>query len=324
MSSQLAPTDLDFQSVKCFYLYKFVFLSAEHSFDDPEVIMNILPPGMSTGHVLDETVVRVRGLPWQVSDHDVASFFKGLNITRGGVALCLNLKGRRNGEALVRFETAEHRDLAMKRHKHHLSGRYIEVYKGNRQDFIKIARGPVGAMNVAASFLSLGGDVIIRMRGLPYTATAKDIVAFFGKDLSIQNGESGVLLVDHPDGTSTGDAFVIFSDENDAKVALKKHRGKIGQRYVELFRSTQAELQQSTNLTPVRFVWQVISCNRCLKLGNDDNNMLLLAGSYNLYQAVPYYEVLGREVVLANTLQESTMYQLFIPKSSGCQKKGKK
>ncbi|XP_065064441.1 epithelial splicing regulatory protein 1-like isoform X2 [Rhopilema esculentum] len=219
-------------------------INKEHSFDDPEVIMNILPPGMSTGHVLDETVVRVRGLPWQVSDHDVASFFKGLNITRGGVALCLNLKGRRNGEALVRFETAEHRDLAMKRHKHHLSGRYIEVYKGNRQDFIKIARGPVGAMNVAASFLSLGGDVIIRMRGLPYTATAKDIVAFFGKDLSIQNGESGVLLVDHPDGTSTGDAFVIFSDENDAKVALKKHRGKIGQRYVELFRSTQAELQQ--------------------------------------------------------------------------------
>ena len=41
--------------------------------------------------------------------------------------------------------------------------------------------GPVGAMNVAASFLSMGGDVIIRMRGLPYTATAKDIVSCFLK-----------------------------------------------------------------------------------------------------------------------------------------------
>ena len=59
---------------------------------------------------------------------DVISCLFEINfVLRGGVALCLNLKGRRNGEALVRFETAEHRDLAIKRHKHHLSGRYIEV-----------------------------------------------------------------------------------------------------------------------------------------------------------------------------------------------------
>ena len=52
------------------------------------------------------------------------------------------------------------------------------------------------------------------------------------------------MLVYHPDGTSTGDAFVIFPGEEVGKAALKKHRSKIGQRYVELFRSTQAELQQ--------------------------------------------------------------------------------
>ena len=50
-----------------------------------------------------------------------------LYFVRGGVALCLNTKGRRNGEALVRFENEENRGLAIKRHKHHLSGRYIEV-----------------------------------------------------------------------------------------------------------------------------------------------------------------------------------------------------
>lgn len=53
-----------------------------------------------------------------------------------------------------------------------------------------------------------------------------------------------MLLVYHPDGTSTGDAFVIFGGEEEGKAALKKHREKIGSRYVELFRSTQAELQQ--------------------------------------------------------------------------------
>ena len=46
---------------------------------------------------------------------------------RGGAALCLNAQGRRNGEALVRFVSEEHRDLALQRHKHHMGNRYIEV-----------------------------------------------------------------------------------------------------------------------------------------------------------------------------------------------------
>ena len=54
--------------------------------------------------VEDDTCVRVRGIPWQCSDHDIANFFRGLNIPSGGVSLVLNENGRRSGEALVRFE----------------------------------------------------------------------------------------------------------------------------------------------------------------------------------------------------------------------------
>lgn len=60
---------------------------------------------------------------------------------RGGVALCLSSQGRRNGEALVRFVTAEHRELALRRHKHHIGQRYIEVYKASGRDFLNIAGG---------------------------------------------------------------------------------------------------------------------------------------------------------------------------------------
>lgn len=49
------------------------------------------------------------------------------SINRGGVALCLSPQGRRNGEALIRFISQEHRDMALKRHKHHIGSRYIEV-----------------------------------------------------------------------------------------------------------------------------------------------------------------------------------------------------
>lgn len=48
---------------------------------------------------------------------------------RGGIAFCLNAQGRRNGEAFIRFEKGEHREFALKRHKHHLGTRYIEVIK---------------------------------------------------------------------------------------------------------------------------------------------------------------------------------------------------
>ena len=64
-----------------------------------------------------------------------------LNISRGGIAFCLSLQGRRNGEALIRFENEEQRDLALARHKHHIGMRYIEVYRASANDFVEIASG---------------------------------------------------------------------------------------------------------------------------------------------------------------------------------------
>ena len=55
--------------------------------------------------------------------------------------MCLSPQGRRNGEALVRFINQEHRDMALKRHKHHIGNRYIEVYKASGEDFINVAGG---------------------------------------------------------------------------------------------------------------------------------------------------------------------------------------
>lgn len=92
---------------------------------------------------------------------------------RGGVALCLSVQGRRNGEAMVRFTSQEHRDMALKRHKHHIGNRYIEVYRASGEDFLNVAGG---ASNEAQTFLSRGAKVIIRMRGLPYDCTAKQVV----------------------------------------------------------------------------------------------------------------------------------------------------
>lgn len=56
------------------------------------------------------------------------------------------------------------------------------------------------------------------------------------------DGEEGVLFVKKPDGKATGDAFVLFEKEEEADKALSKHKESIGVRYIELFRSTTAEV----------------------------------------------------------------------------------
>ncbi|XP_026807559.1 RNA-binding protein fusilli isoform X5 [Rhopalosiphum maidis] len=220
-----------------------------HTFNSPEIVQLKLEPGIcwKNEEVDNNCVVRARGLPWQSSDQDIAKFFRGLNIAKGGVALCLSAHGRRNGEAVVRFVNQEHRDMAMKRHKHHIGSRYIEVYKANGEDFINVAGGN---SSEAQAFLTKGAQVIVRMRGLPYDCTAKDVITFFEngeQTCSVMDGEDGVLFVKKPDGRATGDAFVLFADEDDAPKALSKHRDLIGTRYIELFRSTTAEVQQVLN-----------------------------------------------------------------------------
>ncbi|XP_055313922.1 RNA-binding protein fusilli isoform X2 [Sitodiplosis mosellana] len=224
-------------------------LEAGHKFESSEIINLTFEPGICSvdDEVDGQCIVRARGLPWQSSDQDIAKFFRGLNVAKGGVALCLSPQGRRNGEALIRFVSQEHRDMALKRHKHHIGNRYIEVYRATGEDFINVAGG---ASNEAQALLSKGAQVIIRMRGLPYLCTAKQVLDFFETGIDpvhVLDGQDGILFVKKPDGRATGDAFVLFAHESDAKKALSRHRESIGNRYIELFRSTTAEVQQVLN-----------------------------------------------------------------------------
>ncbi|PIC43386.1 hypothetical protein B9Z55_004149 [Caenorhabditis nigoni] len=184
----------------------------------------------------DNVVCRARGLPWQASDMHVAQFFAGLDIVPGGIALCLSSEGRRNGEVLVLFASQESRELALKRHRNFLLSRYIEVYKAGFDEFMHVA---TGSSAEAMDFVSANA-VIVRMRGLPYDCTDTQIRAFF-EPLKLTEK---ILFITRTDGRPTGDAFVQFETEEDAQQGLLKHRQVIGQRYIELFKSTAAEVQQ--------------------------------------------------------------------------------
>ena len=62
--------------------------------------------------------------------------------------------------------------------------------------------------------------------------------------VSVLDGEDGILFVHQADGRATGDAFVLFASDDDVSKALSKHKQCIGTRYIELFKSTTAEVLQ--------------------------------------------------------------------------------
>lgn len=107
-----------------------------------------------------------------------------------------------------------------------------------------------GTSNEVAVFLSREDQIIVRMRGLPFTATHEQVLTFFSagdglKDMCpVSGGKDGILFVRYPDGRPTGDAFVLFACEEHAQCALRKHKEILGKRYIELFKSTAAEVQQ--------------------------------------------------------------------------------
>lgn len=78
-----------------------------------------------------------------------------------------------------------------------------------------------------------GGDATVRLRGLPYQATAGDVLAFFtGYDVIRQS----VTLGGGHDGRPSGEAWVQFSSPDEASRAVReRNRAHIGSRYVELF-----------------------------------------------------------------------------------------
>lgn len=92
--------------------------------------------------------------------------------------------------------------------------------------------------------MSKENQVIVRMRGLPFNVTTEEVLTFFGQHCPVTGGKEGVLFVTYPDSRPTGDAFVLFACEEYAQNALKKHKDLLGKRYIELFRSTAAEVQQ--------------------------------------------------------------------------------
>ncbi|CAH1992733.1 unnamed protein product [Acanthoscelides obtectus] len=86
------------------------------------------------------------------------------------------------------------------------------------------------------------GEYIVKLRGLPWSATEEDIEKFFS-DCKILGGKEGVHLTASREGRPSGECFVELEDAEDLELALAKDRDHIGNRYIEVFKVNRPEME---------------------------------------------------------------------------------
>ncbi|TPP65673.1 Heterogeneous nuclear ribonucleoprotein H [Fasciola gigantica] len=84
-------------------------------------------------------------------------------------------------------------------------------------------------------------SAVIRIRGLPYSARADDIIDFF-KDVKIKDGKRGIFFPQGPNGRSNGEAFIELESSGEIDKATAHHNEHMGRRYIEVFQSSRQEM----------------------------------------------------------------------------------
>lgn len=198
-------------------------------------------------------IVRLRGLPWQVTERDVVEFFGGLKITSGGIYFRRDGTGRTTGEGFVRFDNSGDFEEALRRHRRYMGRRYVEVFSSTVDEWNQAVSGMAGAPSSSPhssgsargdaptpDFSSSGQTYVIRLRGLPYSATMEDVMNFFH---GVGVGEKDIFIITRPNGSITGDGYIRLHSPSQASQAMALHNARIGRRYIEIFKSDEGELR---------------------------------------------------------------------------------
>ncbi|KAF7082349.1 hypothetical protein CFC21_086224 [Triticum aestivum] len=213
--------------------------------------------GVNSG-IQNFPAVRLRGLPFDCEDVDISKFFAGLDIVD---CLLVHKNGRFSGEGFVVFPSSMQAEFALHRNRQNMGRRYVEVFRCKKQDYYsaiaaEVNQGggallepehrhsspPLRSRRLSEDKSSMEYTEVLKLRGLPYSASIEDIIKFF---VEYELTEENVHIAYRGDGRATGEAFVEFPTAEVAKTAMCKDKMTIGTRYVELFPSTPEEASRA-------------------------------------------------------------------------------
>ncbi|KAK4419571.1 Heterogeneous nuclear ribonucleoprotein F [Sesamum alatum] len=199
-------------------------------------------------------VVRLRGLPFDCAEAEIVDFFHGLDVID---VLFVHKGGKFTGEAYCVLGYPLQIDFALQRNRQNIGKRYVEVFRSRKDEYYKaianeVFDAPGGSPRRGASRARSSDETrdlsefkgLLRLRGLPFSATREEIVKFF-KDFKLS--EDKIHLIANPEGRPAGEAFVEFASAEDSRAAMSKDRMTLGYRYIELFPASREELDEAAS-----------------------------------------------------------------------------
>jgi len=204
-------------------------------------------------------VLKLRGVPYTASEVDVRAFFAGYELL--DVLIVRNAEGRMSGEAFVLLPAHGQLQIAIAQlNRSNMGHRYIELFQATREDYynavathvsttpkapavgefdtegdVNLTSGPHPGQQGMGQMQSVINDstTTIKLRGLPWSATPRDIVGFFANVAPIEESDIEVKLT--AEGRSSGEAIAKFGDPTSAQAAMAMNHQSMGRRYIELF-----------------------------------------------------------------------------------------
>jgi len=181
----------------------------------------------------------LRGLPWNTTVENIEEFFQ-VELKEEDVHIIKTPDGRDSGEAVIRVASEKEKVPMMAKHKQYMGRRYVEIFDASKGEWDRVT----GSGTKVTSTRHENSEVLL-LRGLPYSATEDDIRSFFGDSIEILSVH---LTKDHL-GRASGQGFVELKTKEDIQKALKKDKDYIKNRYIELFESSQGDLDKALRPT---------------------------------------------------------------------------
>ncbi|EYC43667.1 hypothetical protein Y032_0484g2305 [Ancylostoma ceylanicum] len=179
-------------------------------------------------HKMPQTsYVRLRGLPYSSKESDIRAFLDGIPVTT--ITMSSGYNGRPSGECYCELPTKQDVLKALDFHCKEMEGRYIEIFTVSVDELTNLKR---------AGLVTDEGKVV-RLRGLPFSATAQDVKTFF-KGLNCEE-----VVFGRTGGRPSGEAFVRLASRDEASKALDFNKQHMGSRYIEVFRTTVDDMERN-------------------------------------------------------------------------------
>ena len=217
--------------------------------------------GRKRGFEMASPFVYISRMPLDVNYRDVRRFFTGLEIPRDGLKMINDRKGRRVGDAYVRFMSEEVAQKALSMDGWRMGDCQVRIEPVSREEFDRSidsyvpghspdremhpdrSHNPHMGMQEPSmkrmrsrspSEVRKGDSKCVVIKNLPFKVEKRDIFKFFS-GLRFAKGDTSVHIEEGNDGRPKGIALIEFAADKDVIRALSYHRkGTLGGRPIDV------------------------------------------------------------------------------------------